>query len=102
MIQPHSFGDHRTSMITIVVIMMVRDDYSWKLCCGGGAPLNGECDARPVRWEYSEYLSISAWPWGISITGWRLTDFLLPANDWLSPKKPGLISPLYMDPGLEW
>ena len=33
------------------------DDYNWKLCCwGGGAPLNGEWEARPVRWEYSEYL----------------------------------------------
>ena len=42
----HIYDDHH-----------MYDDYNWKLCCwGGGAPLNGEWEARPVRWEYSEYL----------------------------------------------
>ena len=37
--------------------------------------------------------------WSLCQTTWRLTDFLLPANDWLSPRKPGLICKCIVDHG---
>lgn len=45
------------------------------------------------------HLSSGMGPCGISITGWRPPDFLDPAMDKLSPMKPGLISPWYMELG---